>query len=128
MRLFQQFNEMLAKWLNKKRFDNVELVVSFNDEVVKPFLNHEIEFYEAMDLDDITKYSSQVYPNLSEKINRLEILAESFYQKSFLVSVAERQNEIRTKALHIFKWINENDSTYSIHRENRITELAEIDC
>lgn len=29
MRIFQQFNEMPAKWLNKKQFNNVELIVSF---------------------------------------------------------------------------------------------------
>lgn len=45
MRIFQQFNEMPAKWLHKKQFNNVELIVSFNDEVVKLYLDKDISFF-----------------------------------------------------------------------------------
>lgn len=124
MRIFQQFNEMLAKWLNKKRFDNVELVVSFNDEVVKPFLDKDIEFFEKMGIEEVISYFTDVYANQFERINRLEILAESLYQKALLISEIDKQTNIRRLSLDIFSWLNEHDSTFSLTRDQRIEELS----
>ena len=123
MRLFQQFNEMLAKWLNKKRFDNVELAVNFNDEVVKPFLDKGIEFFEKKGIQDVINYFSDTYANQFEKMSRLEILAESLYQKSLMISESDQHTEIRRLALDIFTWLNEHDSTFSLTRDQRIEEL-----
>ena len=38
MRFFQQFNESLSKWLSTKKENSYELIMTFNDELVKPFL------------------------------------------------------------------------------------------
>lgn len=125
MRLFQQFNEMLAKWLYKKRFDNIELVVSFNDEVVKPFLNKEIEFFEAMSVSEIETYFSEIYPNENERLSRLEILSESLYQKALLVNNDADKKKCFALSLGVLELIDRDSKTYSLERESRMAELRE---
>ncbi len=125
MRLFQQFNEMLAKWLYKKRFDNLELVVSFNDEVVKPFLNKEIEFFEAMSVSEIEAYFTKIYPNENERLSRLEILAESLYQKALLVNYDADKKKCFALSLGVLELIDRDSKTYSLERESRMAELRE---
>ena len=83
MRLFQLFSESLAKWLSKRKADNSDLVVSFNNEVVKPYLGNDIQFFESKSKEELIGYFSQLYPNKPERLSRLEILTEVLYQRAW---------------------------------------------
>ena len=84
MRLFQQFSEALAKWLSKRKANNPEMVVSFNDELVKPYLEEDLEFFESRSVDKLLDYFQEKYSLKTEFESRLEILAELFYQKGMI--------------------------------------------
>lgn len=126
MRVFQQFNELLSKWLYKKRFDNVELVVSFNDEVVKPFLPEGIDFFETMSFEEIKSYFTEKYANDNERLELMEILAESLYQKALITDLAETKKKSLSLSLEFFEWIHAKDKTYSFERERKMEEIKNL--
>ena len=123
MRLFQLFSESLAKWLSKRKADNSDLVVSFNNEVVKPYLGNDIQFFESKSKEELIGYFSQLYPNKPERLSRLEILTEVLYQRAWLEKNDQKGKNLFNITLELLLYINSIDRTYSMERENRISEL-----
>ena len=123
MRLFQLFSESLAKWLSKRKADNSDLVVSFNNEVVKPYLGNDIQFFESKSKEELIGYFSQLYPNKPERLSRLEILTEVLYQRAWLEENDQKGKNLFNITLELLLYINSIDRTYSMERENRISEL-----
>ena len=123
MRLFQLFSESLAKWLSKRKTDNSDLVVSFNNEVVKPYLGNDIQFFESKSKEELIEYFSQLYPNKPERLSRLEILTEVLYQRAWLEENDQKGKNLFNITLELLLYINSIDRTYSMERENRISEL-----
>ena len=123
MRLFQLFSVSLAKWLSKRKTDNSDLVVSFNNEVVKPYLGNDIQFFESKSKEELIGYFSQLYPNKPERLSRLEILTEVLYQRAWLEKNDQKGKNLFNITLELLLYINSIDRTYSMERENRISEL-----
>ena len=123
MRLFQLFSVSLAKWLSKRKADNSDLVVSFNNEVVKPYLGNDIQFFESKSKEELIGYFSQLYPNKPERLSRLEILTEVLYQRAWLEENDQKGKNLFNITLELLLYINSIDRTYSMERENRISEL-----
>lgn len=123
MRLFQLFSESLAKWLSKRKADNSDLVVSFNNEVVRPYLGNDIQFFESKSKEELIGYFSQLYPNKPERLSRLEILTEVLYQRAWLEENDQKGKNLFNITLELLLYINSIDRTYSMERENRISEL-----
>ena len=123
MRLFQLFSESLAKWLSKRKTDNSDLVVSFNNEVVRPYLGNDIQFFESKSKEELIGYFSQLYPNKPERLSRLEILTEVLYQRAWLEKNDQKGKNLFNITLELLLYINSIDRTYSMERENRISEL-----
>ena len=123
MRLFQLFSESLAKWLSKRKTDNSDLVVSFNNEVVKPYLGNDIQFFESKSKEELIGYFSQLYPNKPERLSRLEILTEVLYQRAWQEENDQQRKNLFNITLELLLYINSIDRTYSMERENRISEL-----
>ena len=123
MRLFQLFSVSLAKWLSKRKTDNSDLVVSFNNEVVRPYLGNDIQFFESKSKEELIGYFSQLYPNKPERLSRLEILTEVLYQRAWLEENDQKGKNLFNITLELLLYINSIDRTYSMERENRISEL-----
>ena len=125
MRLFQLFTECLAKWLSKRKDDDFELIVSFNNEVVEPYLGKDIEFFETKELDELLDYFQETYPNEQERLSRLEILAEVLYQSIQLENDPARRKNLSDKALEVLRHIDKTDKTFSLVRRDRMEELRQ---
>ena len=123
MRLFQLFSESLAKWLSKRKTENLDLIQSFNSEVVKPYLEQDIQFFETKSRDQLVEYFNHIYPDKYERLTRLEILSEVLYQRATLETDSNLQQNIFNTTLNVLQYINSIDKTYSLARENRISDL-----
>lgn len=123
MRLFQLFSESLAKWLSKRKSENLDLIQSFNSEVVKPYLEQDIQFFETKSRDQLVEYFNHIYPDKYERLTRLEILSEVLYQQAMLETDSNLQQNIFNTTLNVLQYINSIDKTYSLARENRISDL-----
>ena len=123
MRLFQLFSESLAKWLSKRKSENSDLIKSFNSEVVKPYLEQDIQFFETKSRDQLVEYFNHIYPDKYERLTRLEILSEVLYQRATLETDSNLQQNIFNTTLNVLQYINSIDKTYSLARENRISDL-----
>ena len=123
MRLFQLFSESLAKWLSKRKSENSDLIQSFNSEVVKPYLEQDIQFFEPKSRDQLVEYFNHIYPDKYERLTRLEILSEVLYQRATLETDSNLQQNIFNTTLNVLQYINSIDKTYSLARENRISDL-----
>lgn len=126
MRLFQQFSEALAKWLSKRKTDNPEMVVSFNDELVKPYLEEDLEFFESRSVDELLDYFQEKYSLKAEFESRLEILAELFYQKGMIEDVKPHSLVLFQKSKDLLNFLSQHDKTYSVARQDRINNINEI--
>lgn len=123
MRLFQLFSESLAKWLSKRKSENSDLIQSFNSEVVKPYLEQDIQFFETKSRDQLVEYFNHIYPDKYERLTCLEILSEVLYQRATLETDSNLQQNIFNTTLNVLQYINSIDKTYSLARENRISDL-----
>ena len=123
MRLFQLFSESLAKWLSKRKSENLDLIQGFNSEVVKPYLEQDIQFFETKSRDQLVEYFNHIYPDKYERLTRLEILSEVLYQRAMLETDSNLQQNIFNTTLNVLQYINSIDKTYSLARENRISDL-----
>lgn len=126
MRLFQQFSEALAKWLSKRKTDNPEMVVSFNDELVEPYLEEDLEFFESRSVDELLDYFQEKYSLKAEFESRLEILAELFYQKGMIEDVKPHSLVLFQKSKDLLNFLSQHDKTYSVARQDRINNINEI--
>jgi hypothetical protein len=125
MRLFQQFNESLSKWLSKKNENSYELIITFNDELVKPFLDNDFIFFEQKNIEELIVYFQNKYNNEYERLAAFGILAELFYQRAFLCQDVSERDHFLTIVLGLLSHQSSVDKVFSIQREDRMREIRE---
>ena len=91
--------------------------------MVKPYLEQDIQFFETKSRDQLVEYFNHIYPDKYERLTRLEILSEVLYQRAMLETDSNLQQNIFNTTLNVLQYINSIDKTYSLARENRISDL-----
>jgi hypothetical protein len=125
MRFLQQFNESLAKWLSKKKSDSVETLNTFNQELVKPYVDKDFDFFENKSLNETITFFESNYPKQEEAYSKIEILSELFYQYALLAVDEEKKIQLLQQARDLLLFLMNNDKTFSIVRENKLNTLNE---
>jgi|GEM_PF-3341557 hypothetical protein len=126
MRFLQQFNESLSKWLSKKKIDSEETLYSFNQELVKPYLDKDFAFFEGRNSKETIAYFEQNFPRQDEAFSKIEILSELFFQHALLTTDENKKNQSLQSAKNLLLFLIQNDKTYSIVRENKLNDINEM--
>lgn len=126
MRLIREFAEALELVLKKdvrKQRDEIERMY---EQYVGPY-----SFFHTAAIDDVMMAMGE-YPE-SERLHRMEMLAELYYVESDLV-VGPSRTMLLEKALALFDFISRHDRTYDFQRlqkmegiRNRIEETSRRD-
>lgn len=118
MRLFLQFFEELALSLSKKNKEEKETVIqNMFDAYFKRY-----DFYIENDPTDILESFNEMAT--TEKLCRIEMLAELLHQEALLKEGDERRN-LLDKSLKLYNYINERSTTFSLDRLRRMKEINE---
>lgn len=116
MRLIRQFLAAIARFLNKKGQQDDQKEI---EKLFETFVG-DYTFFHIASLEEIMD-SFQKYPE-DERIYRIEMLAELFYQEADLKSEPFRE-EILDKAFELFSFVDRNSKTFSLDRINKINEI-----
>ena len=116
MRLIREFMAALARMLEKKEIEGRrEALRKLYEQYVGPY-----DFYHIMSVDDIMQ-SFTKYPE-SERLHRMEMLAELYYAEADMLSEPMRGNIISI-ALSLFGFVDRNSKTFSFDRRKKMDEL-----
>ena len=116
MRLIREFMAALARMLEKKEIESRrEALRKLYEQYVGPY-----DFYHIMPVDDIMQ-SFTKYPE-SERLHRMEMLAELYYAEADMLSEPMRGNII-SLALSLFGFVDRNSKTFSFDRRKKMDEL-----
>ncbi|MBS5527729.1 MAG: hypothetical protein KHX42_06180 [Prevotella sp.] len=116
MRLIREFMAALARMLEKKEIEGRrEALRKLYEQYVGPY-----DFYHIMPVDDIMQ-SFTKYPE-SERLHRMEMLAELYYAEADMLSEPMRGNII-SLALSLFGFVDRNSKTFSFDRRKKMDEL-----
>ncbi|MFV0391425.1 MAG: hypothetical protein ACK5KP_06030 [Paludibacteraceae bacterium] len=126
MRLLQHFFESLSKWLSKEKEESPELIARFNNELVKPYLDKDMSFFETKTEAELVEYFNATYPDERERLSRLEILAELFYRTALLESDEIVQKKQYSNSLNLLLSIDLQSKDYSMERVSRIDKLTKM--
>jgi len=119
-RLIQQLFDSIRKLLENPKEDNIEDIQIQYKDLYDKFLGHNYSFYYNEDIEIIIEsFSSQ-----KDSIGRIEMLAELLYNDASLQKDISIKNNLFTKSLALYKYIDENSDTYSIERVKRIDTLS----
>jgi len=119
-RLIQQLFDSIRKLLENPKEDNIENIQIQYKDLYDKFLGHNYSFYYNEDIEIIIEsFSSQ-----KDSIGRIEMLAELLYNDASLQKDISIKNNLFTKSLALYKYIDENSDTYSIERVKRIDTLS----
>lgn len=118
MRLFLQFFEELALSLSKKNKEEKETVIqNMFDAYFKRY-----DFYIEHDPTDILESFNEMAT--TEKLCRIEMLAELLHQEALLKEGDEKRNML-DKSMKLYNYINERSTTFSLDRLRRMREINE---
>ncbi|MCE2616513.1 MAG: hypothetical protein ACTTKN_04100 [Phocaeicola sp.] len=116
MRLIRQFFAAVSLFLSKKGKQNdMEVIHDLYNTYVGPY-----DFYHISTLDDVMQ-SFEKYPE-NERLDRMEMLAELYFQEADLKSEPIRE-DLLNKAYDLFSFIDNQSRTYSLQRKNRIQDI-----
>ena len=116
MRLIREFMAALARMLEKKEIEGRrEALRKLYEQYVGPY-----DFYHIMSVDDMMQ-SFTKYPE-SERLHRMEMLAELYYAEADMLSEPMRGNII-SLALSLFGFVDRNSKTFSFDRRKKMDEL-----
>ena len=116
MRLIREFMAALARMLEKKEIEGRrEALRKLYEQYVGPY-----DLYHIMSVDDIMQ-SFTKYPE-SERLYRMEMLAELYYAEADMLSEPMRGNII-SLALSLFGFVDRNSKTFSFDRRKKMDEL-----
>lgn len=118
MNLIQLFFEALAKFLRKKENQKPDVLRPELDELYKTFLKYPRDHFKEMSIDEIISSF-----NDEEKLYKLEIVAELFYQDALL---GEVDKQLLKKALALFRYVDLNGDVFSFDRNRKVGEIEEI--
>ena len=118
MRLIQLFFEALAKFLRNKEYKAPELLRPELDEIYKTFLKFPRDHFKTMTIEEITNSFDN-----EEKLYKVEIIAELFYQDALL---EEPDEQLLRKSLALFQYVDLNSDMFSIDRQRKVGEIESI--
>ena len=118
MRLIQLFFEALAKFLRNKENQKLDVLRPELDELYKTFLKYPRDHFKDMSIDEIINSF-----NDEEKLYKLEIVAELFYQDALL---GEVDRLLLEKSLALFRYVDLNGDVFSFDRNRKVGEITEI--
>ncbi len=115
MRLIQLFFEALAKFIRNKEGKDPEILRPELDELYKNFLKHPRDFFKDFSVEEIINFFDN-----DEKLYKIEIVAELFYQDAML---GDPDKELLRKALSLFRYVDLNSDTFSFDRQRKTGEI-----
>jgi len=118
MRLIQLFFEALAKFIRNKEGKDPEILRPELDELYKNFLKHPRNFFKDFSVEEIINFFDN-----DEKLYKIEIVAELFYQDAML---GDPDKELLRKALSLFKYVDLNSDTFSFDRQRKTGEIEKL--
>lgn len=118
MRLIQLFFEALAKFIRNKEGKDPEILRPELDELYKNFLKHPRDFFKDFSVEEIINFFDN-----DEKLYKIEIVAELFYQDAML---GDPDKELLRKALSLFKYVDLNSDTFSFDRQRKTGEIEKL--
>lgn len=115
MRLIQLFFEAMAKFIRNKEGKDPEILRPELDEFYKNFLKHPRDFFKDFRAEEIIDFFNE-----DERLFKVEIIAELFYQDALL---GEPDKELLGKSLALLKYVDLNSDTFSFDRQRRTSEI-----
>lgn len=116
MRLIRQFFAAISMFLSKKgKQDDMEVIHDLYETYVGPY-----DFYHISTLNEVMK-SFEEYPE-NERLDRMEMLAELYFQEADLKSEPMRE-DLLNRAYDLFSFIDNQSRTYSFQRKDRIQDI-----
>lgn len=114
LRLLSQFFDDLNLFINKKTMVNrqKEMISLYNTFV------GDYTFYHIAATDAILKSFDELNPN--EKICKMQMLAELYFQEALIELMAVEKLSLCRKSLEIWEYIDINSDTYSMDRKQKI--------
>ena len=109
MRLIREFMAALQRFIEKPEADRSL------DEIKDLYRQYigDYTFYHTASIDEVMESMEQY--RAAERLPRLEMLSELYYQEAYLQSAPFR-DMLLEKAFHLFSFISEHDKTYSFDR------------
>ncbi|MCI6549305.1 MAG: hypothetical protein MR450_00380 [Prevotella sp.] len=109
MRLIREFMAALGKFLEKPEADRD------HDEIKDLYRQYagDYTFYHTATIPEVMESMEQFAP--SQRVPRLEILAELYYAEADMLTGPAREM-LLDKSLTLFRFVSEHDKTYSFDR------------
>lgn len=118
MRLIREFFKALEKLLGKND-------PAYQKEAIKDMYKQYVgdsTFFQTATLEEVMKEMGKY--DESERIHRLEMLAELYYVDAGL-RVGPMSDELLTKALALFRFIDSHSRTFSFDRKHKIADIEQ---
>lgn len=119
MRLLREFFAALARTLEKKEIsDRREQLQKLYDQYVGPY-----SLYHNATIDEVMNVLGGIEE--SQRLYKMEILAELYYAEADTVGQPTR-DRLLDNAFQLFTFIEQNGDTYSIERQLKMRQIAQI--
>ncbi len=119
LRLIQLFFDAIAKFLHSKEGKDPELLRLELDGFYKTFLKFSPNHFQNLSIEEII-YSF----NDEERLIKIEILAELFYQEAILQK--ETNEQLLKKSLLLLNFVDLNSDVFSIDRQWKINRIEDL--
>jgi len=119
LRLIREFTDALHLLLNKK---DREQQLDEMRRMYEQYLGGPYAFWHTAKLDDVLDAISR-YPE-SERLDRMEMLAELYYAESSLHSLPIRDG-LLNKAFTIFNYCDRHSDTFSMDRRQKLADIEQ---
>jgi len=113
--LQQLLDEITSKLshINVEKFNDLDLVL---DDMYRKYLEKNRNYF-------IEKNIEEIINDATISLDKKQLLATLFYRDALLQQNKELQISLLTKAVKLFKHINDLSTIYSLERMNRISEI-----
>lgn len=119
MNLIRLFFEALGKFLRNKEGKDADILRPELNELYKRFLNEPRDYYYNLSVEEIIDSFTD-----EEKLYKLEIVAELFYQDALIGKEVHQQ--LLGKSLALFRYIDLNSDTFSFDRQRKVMEIESL--
>lgn len=119
MNLIRLFFEALGKFLRNKEGKDADILRPELNELYKRFLNEPRDYYYNLSVEEIIDSFTD-----EEKLYKLEIVAELFYQDALIGKEVNQQ--LLGKSLALFRYIDLNSDTFSFDRQRKVMEIESL--
>ncbi len=119
MKLIQLFFEAVAKFMRNKEGKATDVLYQEVDELYKTFLKFPRNHFHELTVDEIIGSFDD-----EERLYKVEIVAELFYQDALLTDEIDKQ--LLRKSLVLFKFVDLHSDTFSITRQRKASEIESL--